>query len=408
MRQLQFLALSILLTLGLGAEQARKWLLTDGTMFSASFISADTSNVQLKAESGKVAPVSMQKLSVADLLYLVDKQGVDQEKLDRFYTRDVERKFRPNRKLMRKGKTIEIQSDERDFKFTTFSSEHFEIWSDERMDFNSIAEILEKAWFYTAWHHPHFRDRFTKKRLLIFTHSDEAAQALCSWYATQHPALPSEHLQRIKDSWPLYEQQWHLDLPEFKERNIDQTVFYWRADMRDNSNPDTEKFRFVVTYMHFYYSYDSSIMRDNEEGMEAMYYFYYSKLMEAEYSFYDEVNFGIGSDTGSTPGQGKIRDFARDLVKGIEKGDRYARLDYLFSIDYALRGDVDFSQQLYSLSHFLHSDMRHELGVARYIAGLNDRTLEHSAESLATCCGYASAEELSTAYRSYLLGGKFR
>ncbi len=403
-----FFILSGLMALSLHGQEARKWLLSDGMMFEASVVSVDTSTVKLKAESGKVASVPLQKLSVTDLVYLVDKQGVEQEPLSRYYSRDVEQEFRPNKKLMRKGKSVTIRTEEERLKFSTFSTEHFEIWSDERIDFGSIAELLERAWFYTAWHHPDFRERFTKKRLVLFTHSEEAAQAICEWYATQRPELSSDRIQQIRESWPLHEQQWHLNLPEFAERNLDSTVLYWRGDKRDSSSPETEQFRFMITYAHLYHHYDRSIMRDDAEGMEAMHYFYYAKRMEAEYSFYDEVTLAIGSDTGVVPGQGRIRDFGKALVKDISEGQREARMDYLFSIEFALREEVDLSQQLYSISHFLHSDMRHEMGVARYIAGLNDRSLQHNAENLAKCCGYASAEELSTAYRAYLLAGEFR
>ena len=58
--------LSSLMALSLHGQEARKWLLSDGMMFEASVVSADASTVKLKAESGKVASVPLQKLSVTD------------------------------------------------------------------------------------------------------------------------------------------------------------------------------------------------------------------------------------------------------------------------------------------------------------------------------------------------------
>jgi len=396
--------LSIIILLSCcSAEQVRSWMLSSGQVFEASFSEMANSSVRLKSADGRSTTIPSQQLSIVDLLYLVDEQQVPLEKLERGFQPNIEQKYRPKTSLMRKGDKITLELGKDRLHLTTFSSEHFELWAEERIDFSDCAEVLERAWFYQAWRNPHYREKRKKKTLMIYTTTEEGSIFLTEYFIAARPDLSEQRKSSHRQMMRSNGRDLFLRgvVSEVDERGLHPHARVTRAEKLDFQDESMHHTILAYGTMREYGLYDNSYRRD-EQYDQSFNYFIEAMRYDSETSVYEAALTAMHTDMGSKGNFGTLREISRDIKTRLKKGSFTPQLDYLFSMESSMKLEPEFGPEIVAIGRFLRSDLRHELGTARYIQKINKQSIKHTPEELAKTYGYASFAEMEEAYRSFL------
>ncbi len=404
---LRLLAFTLsVLTLPLALAE-RIWLNNTGLAFEATYESLSGSTVKLKSKEGKVASFPINTLSIVDKLYLIHEHGASEKIMLTGFEEDHEKKYKVKRTLVKKGDSIDIQSNDTKVRFQSYRTPNFEFWVEEKIDHARFADLIEKMWFYNSWRNVKFRALKKKRSLIIIPASELSARTLSRWITENHPRMSQEHKDSYNRSWGQSMRGINM-IPDIAlKRDLSRNAYIFRNDVVD-FDLENKQATFVAAYTRFLnYSYEGATDHLNFVTGKGR-FLNFSIGFDAELTFYDEISSTTGNDIGGSGSVGHPKDISKRLLKSLKNNEQKISIEELFREDGNKASDLIFASKIAALGRFLHSDMQLELGLSNFLYQSTVTPSEFNPTSLAVACGYSSIEEINEAFNAWLLAKKLR
>jgi len=390
--------LLIIITFYSFAFAERKWLNDTGLFFDASFESISGKTVKLKSTDGRIASFPINSLSVVDRLYLIDKHQIPESDVLDGFIENQEDKFRIKRTLVKKIDSMLIETDEEKIKFQVYQTPRFEFWLEEKIDHAAFGELIEKIWFYNSWRHEKYRNNYTLRDLIILTSSEEGSKTLARWVTENHPNLAAENKSQLMSGWGLSRRSIPVPPSIAAERGLNRAGYINRNDEADVGKENFEAV-FVSAYTRFIRSrYDGSNKHMNHISGKGR-FFCYALGFDSEAGISGQVYSSMATDIGNAGELGSLKEISKEIIKKFKAGEAAISVNDLFSTDYSLSSNNYFVSKLVAISRFLHSNMKLELGTAKFQNQLSYDKVDFEAGSLATSCGFTNIEEMDKALK---------
>ncbi|MGJ8633180.1 MAG: hypothetical protein ACSHX7_04610 [Luteolibacter sp.] len=361
-------------------------------------------SVALKNREGERIVMKVRDLSVVDRLFLIDECSVREGECLEGHVNRIETNYKVSRSAVEKRDPVFFKCSDSEIELEVFETPHFRILVEGRLDVKEFGIQLEKLWFYQAYRNPIFAQETGKlKTVVTVLTSEKGVDDLFAYLSEAITEMSEQKKEQLVDSRTTKLRGYPLPRGYSEKEGLMRTAYLIRNDELDLV--DKQQFRLSAGLPRFLlttHGLGGTFTTREDKGI----YFYLGMGFDSEITFHEEIRTGLISDGNGSRAWGEPRKWSKKLVKALKSGESNWTISDYCTGSLGLIPEPFFGEYVTAVSMFIRSDMKKEIGTARFLKLAKEKNDYPGLEAFVASYGYGGAEEMEEDLLEYLESGQ--